>query len=71
MGVRKKYLEKRVSINFKTNEKKRNEFMRIVNYKLLTKGNFVMNKMVDDFLSEWNSEEGKQKIYKKYFKLNI
>jgi len=71
MGVKKKYQEERVSVNFKTSKDKRERFMKIVNQRLLTKGNFVMNRMLDDFLEDWEDQEKKVKLFKKYFKLEI
>jgi len=68
MGVKKKYIEKRVPVNFKTSPSNRERFNKIVTQSLLTTATFVMNSMIVDFLEKWETREGKIELYNKYFK---
>ena len=58
----------KVYVNFKAKIESRLKFKKIVQFSLLTEMSPVLEAMFEEFIENWETPQGREKILNKYFK---
>ena len=61
----------KVYVNFKAKIESRLRFKKIVQFSLLTEMSPVLEAMFEEFIENWETPQGREKILNKYFKYKL
>ena len=61
----------KVYVNFKAKIESRLKFKKIVQFSLLTEMSPVLEAMFEEFIENWETPQGREKILNKYFKYKL